>query len=98
MFMEMWSELLEKIREEIVDLQLVDKAILDSYNQFAFKLEVTADSEVDPGLTFSKDTAIPQEVSLILCLCIDVTTSICLKTDVFVQGFINIPIWRCILI
>ena len=62
--MKMWDELLKKIREEILFLQLVDKAILDSYNQFAFTLEVSA--EIDSGLTFSEDTAILQEVSLIL--------------------------------
>ena len=56
----MWNELLEEIREEILDLQLVD-----SYNQFTFTLEVT--TEVDP-LTFSEDTATPQKVSLILVM------------------------------
>ena len=57
--MKLWDELLE----EILDLQLVDKAILDSYNQFAFTVNVT--TEVDP-LIFTEDAATPQEVSLIL--------------------------------
>ena len=59
----MWNELLEKIREEIFFLQLVDKSVLDSYDQLAFTENIT--TEVDPSTTFSEDIAIPQEVSLV---------------------------------
>ena len=61
--MKIWNVLLKKLQEEILDLQLVDKVISDSYNQFAFTVNDTA--EFDP-LTFTEDIAIPQEVSLIL--------------------------------
>ena len=54
----MWNELLEKLLNIMLDLQLVGI----NYDQFAFTLEVTA--EVDP-LTCSADRAIPQEVSVL---------------------------------
>ena len=54
--MDIWNELLEEM------LDFIEEIIEYNY-QFAFTLEVT--TEVDP-LTFSKDTAIPQEVRLIL--------------------------------
>ena len=54
----MWNELLEKLLNVMLDLQLVGV----NYDQVPFTLQVTA--EVGP-LTCSEDTAIPQEVCVL---------------------------------
>ena len=91
----MWNELLEKIREEILYLQLVDKTIVDSYNQFTFTIKVS--TEVDPL------TAIPQEVKLILSYEESASIGLSelvyrhtyLRTEVSCTCFIHVPVYQC---